>query len=300
MLGMRTRVIIALSMAALLVVASGAEAHRRGRTRVSIGFGVGWGPGWYGPGWYGPGWWGGGWWGPGWYGAWPAGAVVVGAPDLAAVDTDVSPERARVYLDGRLIGTADDFDGYPDYLYLKPGHYTIEFRLQGYQSQSAQIDAVAMARYRFKDKLVRIPGEQPQPSYDRPEGLPVGRVFGPQQQTASEAPPAPATPAHPDTSLRPELGAARQAPASTGAALELRVSPLKASVYVDGEFVGTGAELAALERGLAVTPGTHTVEVLAPGYAQRSVTVDVGQGERRQVVLELDQGTGQDDQMELH
>ena len=31
----------------------------------------------------------------------------------AAVNTDVSPEEARVFLDGRYIGTADDFDGYP-------------------------------------------------------------------------------------------------------------------------------------------------------------------------------------------
>ena len=39
----------------------------------------------------------------------------------AVVKTDVSPEEAQVFLDGKYIGTADDFDGMPDYLYLGAG-----------------------------------------------------------------------------------------------------------------------------------------------------------------------------------
>ncbi len=63
------------------------EAGGRGgvRTRVFVGVGAGWGPGWWGPGW-GPGWWGPGWggpagWGaPGWWGPLPA--VVVQEPTV--------------------------------------------------------------------------------------------------------------------------------------------------------------------------------------------------------------------------
>ena len=43
----------------------------------------------------------------------------------------------------RLSGSRTTFDGYPDYLYLKPGHYTLEFQLQGYASQKIEIDSAA-------------------------------------------------------------------------------------------------------------------------------------------------------------
>src|ERR1700693_5551612 len=98
--------------------------HFGGRGRIFVGVGPGWGWGWWGwPGYYG------------YYGYGPGyerGAYGPAA-EWATIDTDVSPEEAQVYLDGRYIGTADDFDGNPDYLYLKPGRYRIEFPLGGYE-----------------------------------------------------------------------------------------------------------------------------------------------------------------------
>jgi hypothetical protein len=209
------------------------------------------------------------------------------------VDTDVSPEQARVVLDGQLIGVADDFDGYPDYLYLKPGHYTVEFQLQGYRSQKVEIDAQPGRYFPIKLDLERVKGEKAAPWYDRPQGLPIGRVFGP-KGTAQENAPKPGA----DVSLRPELRESSRlgpkgAPATARAALELRITPSNAAVYVDGSLVGTGEELGRLERGLAVAPGKHHIEVLAPGRAPKTVEVEVEQGERQQVVVELDDGAGQ-------
>ena len=74
----------------------------------------------------------------------------------------------------------------------------------------------------------------------------------------------------------------------TVSAIELRIEPEVASVYLDGEFLGTAAELSRLERGIAVTPGAHRLDVLAPGHAARSLEVEVAKGERRQVVVNLD------------
>jgi PEGA domain len=266
---MRSRLVTVLVLAAALAVAPAAEAHRHFHGGVSL---------WWGP-----------WW---WYGPWWSVARVPEGPppDLGVVDTDVSPEGARVILDGQLIGTADDFDGYPDYLYLRPGSYTIEFRQHGYRSRTVQLDVVAGRYYPFDFKLERVPGERATPWYDRPSGLPIGRVFGPR---ASPAVPAPSTapPARPDVSLRPEL---RSTPnkVSTGA-LDLRVKPATASVYVDGRFVGTSAELAALEHGLAVEAGEHRIDVVAPGFKARTVHVTVENGAVQQVVVELEAEGGQ-------
>jgi PEGA domain len=260
--------------------------HRHGSFRLGVGIGVG--PLWWGPAW-GPGW-GVGWGPAGWYE--PA-APVPARTDLTAVDTDVTPEHARVILDGELIGVADDFNGGNGYLYLKPGRYTLEFSLQGYRSVTMTVDSNPGRYVPIKLELQRVPGEKAAPWWDRPKDLPVSRVFGP--PLPSPPPGAPA--AAPDPNLRPALRAQAERPAplvsANGGALELRVTPPNAAVYVDGALVGTGEELGRLERGLAVAAGPHTVEVVAPGLASRSVRVEVAEGQRQQVVVELERGAGQ-------
>ncbi|OFV81667.1 MAG: hypothetical protein A2Y78_00840 [Acidobacteria bacterium RBG_13_68_16] len=284
---MRTRALTVLLVVVALASAVPAAAHHgtHGHARVHWGVGMNWGWGW--------GAWG---WGPWWWGA-PVGYQqvpgTVAAPDLAAVDTDVDPEHARVLLDGEVIGSADDFDGYPDYLYLKPGHYTVEFTLQGYRSEKVEIDAQSGRYFPIKLELERIPGEKTIPWYDRPQGMPVGRVFGPKTVTPGGVPKA-----GPDPALRPELrepgrASARGVRATFGSALDLRITPSNAAVYIDGVLVGTGEELERLERGLAVAPGKHRIEVLAPGHASKTVDVEAKEGERQQIVVELDGGGGE-------
>jgi hypothetical protein len=153
----------------------GGGSHFRSRIRVGVGFGY-----WYDPFWY-----------DSWYGPYPYRYGYYGYPygyrygygggygyapsrEWAVVDTDVSPESARVYVDGQLIGTADDFDGYPDYLYLRRGHYRIEFRLPGYQTRAIDVDARPGTKVDVDDKLAKIPGSAQYGSYDDP--LPSGEV----------------------------------------------------------------------------------------------------------------------------
>jgi PEGA domain len=288
---MRWKALAALVALALLAPAAPAAArpwgghgfHGRGfypgfSWSVGIGLGWGWWPGW-------------GWWGP--PVAYEPVGVTAARTNLTVVDTDVQPEHARVFLNGELIGVVDDFDGYPDYLYLEPGHYTIEFRLGGYTSNKVEIDAQPGRYVPIKFKLERIPGEKATPWYDRPEGLPVGRIFGPAQSGQGAA-----AKSGPDTSLRPEFRQPPQAPSRTAptgewASLEVHVSPPNAAVYVDGTMVGTAGELGRLERGLAVRAGKHRIEVLAPGYASKTIDVEVREGQRQQVIVELDERTGQ-------
>ncbi len=253
----------------LLVLAAAPQAGAHGRVRVGVHL-----------------WWP--WWDPWWWGPAVVAPVVVQAksPELAVVDTDVSPEHARVYLDGQLIGTADDFDGNPDYLYLRPGRYTLEFSLAGYETRRVEIDAQPGRFFPLDFELARSPGEKPAPWYDRPEGLPVARVFG-KGREAREAPRP-----RPDPSLRPELAPREkpQRPREGKAALRFAVEPPQAAVYVDGEFVGTGEELAQMVRGLAVEPGSHRVEVLAPGFRGETQTVTVESGQEVEVRVKLAPG----------
>lgn len=155
----------------------GGRSHWGGHSRIRVGVGFGY---WYDPFWY-----------DSFYGPYPYRYGYYGYPygyrygygggygyapsrDWAVVDTDVSPEAARVYVDGQLVGTADDFDGYPDYLYLRRGHYRIEFRLPGYQTRAIDVDARPGTKIDVDDKLAKIPGSAQYGSYDDP--IPSGGV----------------------------------------------------------------------------------------------------------------------------
>jgi hypothetical protein len=275
----RSRLVLVLVAFAMVASAFPAQAgrHGRGRSYSYWNFHYGWGPSW------------GAWWGPGWYG--PVGRNHELSPDLAVVDTDIAPEHALVFLDGELIGTADDFDGFPDYLYLEPGSYKLEFKLGGFAPLNIELKVRSGRYYQYDQKLARNPAEKESPWYDRPAKRPRSRVFGPSQ----EAEPRERSGADPELRVetRKEPAEVEDLPArpaaGTAGTLELKVSPANAAVYLDGELVGTGEELGRLARGLAVAAGPHKVEAFAPGRTPRLVDVDVKEGELQQVVIELEQ-----------
>lgn len=278
---MRVRSVIAVMIVALAMTAAPALASPP-RVHVHLGW-------WY-PGW----WW---WWGP----TWVPQADVRRARGWTVVDTDVSPEHALVYLDGQLIGTADDFDGFPDYLYLRPpGRYELEFRLSGWESTTITIDAAEDRFVPIDLQLTRSKGERRAAWYERPAGLPTARVFEKDRPAGKRADSTAADAAghdgaaHPDVTLRPGLTADREErPAAAAGVLILVVTPSTAAVYLDGQFIGTAAELSRLERGLAVSSGRHVVEALAPGFTARALTVEIDEKARQQVVIELEAAAGE-------
>jgi hypothetical protein len=275
--------------------------------RVFIGVGGGWGWGYWGwPGWYG-------YYGPG-YGYYDEGRVYGPSSRYAVIDTDISPEEAEVYLDGRYIGTADDFDGYPDYLYLQPGRYRIEFRLDGYQTLTRQIEARPGVYLDFTDKLRKIPGAKHRGSYEHPrlQGGEVRRYFGRSRDSVEAIdptePPAGASvmvePDDDDRDAPPPAPALRQprrdrdqygdrwragqgSRAESRTRLRLNVEPSDAAVYVDNRFVGTAEEVNSLERGVSISAGKHTVTVSRPGFRDKTtdITVEPGRTETLEISL---------------
>ena len=240
----------------------------------------------------------------------------------AVVKTDVSPEEAQIFLDGKYIGTADDFDGSPDYLYLGPGKYHVECRLPGYQTYATDLDVTRGQRVRLDEKLKLEPGKSALDQFPpEAKGTPLGRVFtkgGPEaDDEATPAPrrrvqrrydggsdrdvaPAPRgydgwsdrdAPAPRDRA--PEARAddrAESLPRAAGnrARMRFRVTPEDAAVYVDDKYLGAGEDLAANPRGVVTDPGKHSITVTRPGYKSKTVDVTVRVGAPVDVVVELE------------
>jgi hypothetical protein len=255
-----------------------APAHASGRATYGYGGGsvvIGY-PGygyWYGGGypWYSgyyPYWW---WGGPysawgvwGWPGSY---AVPVGSSDLAyeipaAITTDISPGKATLRLDGEDVGRAKDYRGTWNQLYVSPGTHVLELEADGYQTLRVTVDAQAGRSYRIAQQLQKGSGMDP-----RSAELPPPAAEGAGAPSASQT-------SAPGAGLR------------TGR-LRLDVVPEDAAVYLDGEFLGSGREIAKLHGALPVAAGEHTIDLVRPGYERKSFQIDVPSGESQPFRLEL-------------
>lgn len=189
--------------------------------------------------------------------------------EVAFLDTDISPEKASVYLDGEYVGVADDFDGYPRFLAVEPGAHSIRFEAPGRQTVTRKVRVPRGAVVNF-DFSLRKSGAR---------GLPDES----EEEIVIPEPPRP-----PGTG---DMEAREEDPARKGTAtleserdderpglLRLRVAPVDASVYIDGAFMGTAADLSRLHGSLRLASGRHTIEVARPGYraASREVRLEPG------------------------
>jgi hypothetical protein len=207
-------------------------------------------------------------------------------PELAIINTDVRPKDARVHLDDRFVGRTRYLDGKPGFLYLAPGPYRLELRLEGYRTVAVDLQAAAGCRYDLKHRLTRIKGaskEDPKASYGK--GKPFHRVYAPIRTDPESV----RSQSHADPALRPDLVAAsaNEDPSQAGAALRLIITPESASVAIDGEFVASARELGRMQGPLATSAGTRQITVTAPGFITAEHTVDLAAGEVRELVIDM-------------
>lgn len=215
-------------------------------------------------------------------------------PNLAVVSIDVRPKDARVHLDGRFVGRARYLDGKPGYLYLEPGSYDLELRLEGYRTVLVELDAKSACRYDLKHRLERVKGPSSGTTEDSyGKGRPFDRVYAPLGNDGSSEGSSRAS--GPDPSLRKDLDRRPQDAAedrvTPNASIRLVVSPPSASVLIDDVFVATARELGLMERPLATTAGTHRVVVSAPGYVEVSREVQLAEGETVELEIVLSEKT---------
>ncbi len=240
----------------------------------------------------------------GWYGApyayggWGYTSVypAVGATH-GALDLDVSPESAQIYVDGDLVGTADDFDGFPDFLWLEKGTYDVVIFAPGFQTISRQYSVYGGLVIDVNDSMV--PGQETLPqdlvsksTVNREERLRRDRENEAQARAYEEAQAGryeSSGTGAPEGDERAEAGPDRLDARGEPGSLRLEIEPDDASVYLDGRFLGTGRELARLRAGLIVDPGEHRLEVVRPGRESEEQTFSVRAGEEVRLDIELDE-----------
>jgi len=158
----RGAVLVAGTLALVGLASGDAEAHGRGRGRTVVYGGAfyGFNP-WLGFG-FGPAWgWG---WGPPYAAFYPPGGVDMNAAMIAgfgAVDLNVKPNRADVWVDGKYVGEARDLDGSPSYLWLAEGPHRLAVYKGGFLAFDEPIDVRRGMMTEVKLKLQ--PGDSPPP-----------------------------------------------------------------------------------------------------------------------------------------
>lgn len=195
--------------------------------------------------------------------------------ELGALDFDVRPEKAEIWIDGQFVGVADEYDGFPSYLWLERGTYDVVIYRPGFVTIARQYSIYPGVVIDVEDRMV--PGESKTPQELAPKTA-VKR----QERTDRDAERRDYARRERREAGEGELLDARGEPGQ----VSLKVTPSDASVYLDGRFLGTADELSRLHGGLIVDPGEHTVEIVRPGYVSEEETFDVAAGE--EVILRVD------------
>lgn len=256
-------------------------------------------------GWYGYWGWPGyvyydGYWGDGPYGRYSRrGYAGRGYDEWGALDLDLSPGKTQIFLDGQFIGTADDFDGFPTFLWLEEGTYDLAFYYPGFQTLARQYSIYPGLVIDVEDRLQ--PGESVRPEdlpaktherrdtrlrYDREMAEEAERRARERADWRERAERYEAEEAEEAEESGADRG--RRDVGRDTARVKFDISPGDASVYLDGRFVGTGDELARLRSGLIVDRGDHTLEIVRPGRQSHEQRLRVEPGEELEVEVDLE------------
>jgi hypothetical protein len=254
---------------------------------------------------YGPSWRGSWWWDPypygwGWYGVWGPMGYYYDSPEryrysatrdqTGALDLDVSPERAEVYVDGRYVGRADDFDGFPTYLWLPKGTYDVVLYREGYETIARQYSIYPGLVIDVEDRMV--PGEA-----KKPEELISKSTVNREERMRRDRERAEAAGAYGDGERWREREEAvggegrrrdrvrdqgQEGEGRDAAVLSLEVEPEDAAVYLDGRWLRGG-----VGRSIELEAGNHTIEVVRPGFRPEKREIQARAGDRLDLVIEL-------------
>jgi hypothetical protein len=237
--------------------------------------------------------------------------------EMGALDLDVSPSRTHVFVNGEDLGVVDRYDGWPGYLWLPQGTYDVVFYLDGYKTIARQVTVYPGTVADISDKMVKGPSVRPEDLASKTHERRDDRVQYEQwrrqqidQQGQSDddqdwrdrvhrqrAAPPPQMDDDGDNDggnnppPPPPRRPARDGVHAARGYLRLSVEPEDASIYLDGRFVGTGADLSMLRGGLSVTPGHHQLSIVRPGRKAEERDFDATAGEDVKLNVQLEGGS---------
>jgi len=219
--------------------------------------------------------------------------------DSAALRAFVEPSETKVYVDGQYAGTADDFDGMFQRLYVSPGGHEIALGLEGYKTHRVKVYVAPGHTLKLHYDMVKGSGEDAQIDT---LGNPDDERFGKRDRRWDD---------EDDDRYRDEVRRDGRRPdrdedadryrgevrrdgrrqdrdedaAADGGTVRLAIRPGDASIYVDGQFRGAAEHLSSV----SLRPGKHRIEVVRPGFRTIERDVDVRGGEETTLELELSQ-----------
>lgn len=231
------------------------------------------------------------------YGGWGYAAAYGGyadwMPDSGALDLNIKPKRAEVWVDREFLGTVDSYDGFPRYLWLQSGDHYLVVYLEGYETfarkVSLHVGEVMPIRSELREGVATTPDELF--ATLMPEQEPEQET---REEQAEETRPEPPS----EDDWRPSRPPAREQESDSSRVnvdqrsepgrLRLVVMPSDAVVYLDGRLLGSGEDLARLHSELLVDAGAHRLEAARPGYRTWQREITLGEGEELTVRAELE------------
>jgi hypothetical protein len=204
-----------------------------------------------------------------------------------------TPPGAQIFLDGSFIGVS------PIQVEVQPGQHTVLATMPGY-SAAQQSFTVAPGETKTIN-LVLNPEQATLNVYSSPAGASIyvnGQYRGVAPSAGLTLTLTPGTytvearlSGYQDASTTVTLnpGESRSitltlVPIVRKATLNIFTNPVGASIYVDGNYVGTTRSTGL---SVQVDPGTHTIIATMSGYQDTTVTVNVGSGETKRVDITL-------------
>ena len=207
-------------------------------------------------------------WGWAWY------PTRVDDPRIGAIDLDIKPSKADVYVDGEYVGRARKFDGFPGFLWLSEGSHQLVFHYEGKETIARNV-RVGYGPVR-RLKLTLADGKTVAPE----------ALFRPVEEPRTA-----------ERTSVPRVDPIDRRSESRTATLDLRgepgrfrvdVEPSDASVYLDGRFLGSAEELERLHSGMMVDAGEHYIEVQRPGFETQRIEFTVAAGDETELKIDLE------------